>query len=325
MTSARSVYAWSLAALLACLTLNPSRGLAGDKIKIALTTVGGSFLAGGVAAKKGFFQQEGLDVELVQVNVAVALTALLNGDIDYTLLFGSTVRAAVRGMPVKVLASFMDAPTQSLVARENIKSVADLKGKKVVISSFGASAHVTTVLILRHFGIAPGEVGFVAGGPDRARLAMLEQGLADAAILNPFAIVRAEKLGFRVIARAYELFSFPNYGFGATDKKIREQRDVTKRALKALIRANQYIRTNADATIQVLMDWAKIDRETATADYNTIRLISSSDGTIPEKGLRLWIDESKAALKTEREIPLGEVADFSVLSEVQKELKLPRK
>ncbi|HEY1269139.1 MAG TPA: ABC transporter substrate-binding protein [Candidatus Binatia bacterium] len=325
MTSVRSIVALSLALLFASVLSNQARSFAGDKIKIALTTVGGSFLAGGVAAKKGFFQREGLDVELVQVNVAVALTALLSGDIDYTLLFGSTVRAAVRGMPVKVLASFMDAPTQSLVARENIKSVAELKGKKVVVSSFGASAHVTTVLILHHFGITPGEVSFVAGGPDRARLAMLEQGLADAAILNPFAIVRAEKLGFRVIARAYELFSFPNYGFGATDKKIREQRDVTKRALKALIRANQYIRENGEGTIQVLMDWAKVDRETATADYNTIRLISSSDGTIPEKGLRLWIDESRAALKTEREIPLGEVADFSVLSEVQKELKLTRK
>jgi ABC-type nitrate/sulfonate/bicarbonate transport system substrate-binding protein len=301
--------------------LSPIRSNAADKVKIALTTVGGSFLAGGIAAKKGFFQQEGLDAELVQVNVNVAITALLNGDMDYSLLFGSTVRAAVRGIPVKALASFMDAPTQSLIGRENIKSVGDLKGKKVVISSFGASAHSVALLILRHFEIQPAEVNFVAGGPDRARLAMLEQGLADAAILNPFAIAMAEKLGFRVVARAYELFSFPSYGFGATDKKIREQRDATKRALKALIRANQYIRENREGTIQVLMDWAKVDRQTATADYDTIRLISSRDGTIPEKGLRLWIDEAKVALKIDREVPFNEVADFSVLAEVQKELK----
>src|SRR5258706_16023926 len=151
---------------------HPIGGEAADRIKIALTTVGGSFLAGGMAAKRGFFQQEALDVEMVQVNVGVALPALLNGDIDYALLFGSTVRAAVRGMHVKVLASVMDAPTQSLVARSDIKSVADLKGKKVVISSFGASAHVTTTLIFRHFGIGPGEVNFVAAGRDRARIAM---------------------------------------------------------------------------------------------------------------------------------------------------------
>jgi len=302
------------------LLFNPRPSGAVDRIKIALTTVGGSFLAGGVAAKKGFFQQEALDAELVQVNAGIAMTALLNGDIDYSLLFGSTVRAAVRGLPVKVLASFMDAPAFSLVARENFKSVAALRGKKVVISSFGATGHIITVLIFRHFGVQPGEVNFIAGGADRARLAMLEQGLADAAILNPFAVAMAEKLGLRAVARAYELFSFPNYGFGATDKKIREQRDVTKRALKALIRASQYIRENREGTIQVLMDWAKEDRQTAIADYDTIRLISSSDGTIPEKGLLLWIDESKAALKTDRQVSLNEVADFSVLSEVQKEL-----
>ena len=70
----------SLALLFAgCVLFNPIGSYAADRIKIALTTVGGSFLAGGVAAKKGFFQQEALDVELVQVNVGVALTALLNG------------------------------------------------------------------------------------------------------------------------------------------------------------------------------------------------------------------------------------------------------
>jgi ABC-type nitrate/sulfonate/bicarbonate transport system substrate-binding protein len=196
-----------------------------------------------------------------------------------------------------------------------------LKGKKVVISSFGASAHLTTVLIFRHFGIQPREVNFIAGGSDRARLAMLEQGIADAAILNPYAVAEAEKLGLRVIARAYELFSFPNYGLGATDKQIREQRDVTKRVLKALIRANRYIRENRDDTIQVLMNWAKVNRETATADYDTVRLISSSDGSIPESGLRLWIDEAKTAAKINREISFGDVADFSILSEVQNELK----
>ena len=125
---------------------NPLHIHAADRVKIALTAVGGSFLAGGVAVKKGFFQEEALDAELVQMNASVVLPALFNGNLDYTLLFGSTVRAAVQGVPVKVLASFMDAPSQSLVGRENFKSVADLKGKKIVISSFGASAHLTTVL-----------------------------------------------------------------------------------------------------------------------------------------------------------------------------------
>src|ERR1700741_4993330 len=132
---------WRLAFLFAgSLLFNLSPRIAADRTKIGLPTVGGSFLAGGVAAKKGFFQQEALDAELVQVNAGVAMTALLNGDIDYTLLFGSTVRAAVRGLPVKVLASFMDAPSDSLIARDNFKSVTDLKGKKEVISSFGATA-----------------------------------------------------------------------------------------------------------------------------------------------------------------------------------------
>jgi len=88
-----------------------------DKIRISVTNPNMSFLPSGVALKKGFFKDEGLDVEIIRMNVPNIITALVTGDIGYTLLFGSVVRGALRGMPMRALASLLDGSTHALVAR----------------------------------------------------------------------------------------------------------------------------------------------------------------------------------------------------------------
>ena len=82
-----------------------------DKVRMSISAVDVSFLTGGLALKRGMFRDEGLDVELIRINANVSVTALSTGDIDYTMIFGSVVRAAVRGLPMKVVASFLDSST----------------------------------------------------------------------------------------------------------------------------------------------------------------------------------------------------------------------
>src|SRR5439155_1350736 len=83
----------------------------------------------GLASKRGFFRDEGLDVEIIRMNANVSITALSTGDIDYTMIFASVVRGALRGMPMKVVSSYMDSSTHLLIARPEYKSLKDLKGK----------------------------------------------------------------------------------------------------------------------------------------------------------------------------------------------------
>ena len=71
--------------------------------------------------KKGFFKDEGLEVEIIRMNVPTIITALMTGDVGYTLLFGSVVRGALRGMPIRALASLLDSPTYALVAKPEYK------------------------------------------------------------------------------------------------------------------------------------------------------------------------------------------------------------
>jgi len=303
------------------LAVSAASGARAESVKLSMSNVEGSFLFGAVAERKGFFQQQGLQPQLIRIAGNVMVPALANGDIDYTLMFGSVVRATLSGFPLKVVASFVDAPTGTLVGKAGL-TAQNLKGKSIAVSSFGAGAYVTAVLTVQHLGLNPNDVKFVASGGDAGRLAALQNGLVDAALLNPAAAARAERTGFRMIARSYELFTFPYAGLGATTRKLAEKPAEVKRVLKALIQGSRFMRENRDETIQILSEWARIERQSAAEYYEAAWKSSSPDGTIPEKGLRLVIDDAKSALKIDRDVPQNEVADFALVKEAQRELKL---
>jgi len=292
-----------------------------DRIRISISSIDVSFFTGAVALKKDFFKDEGLSAELIRMNANVSITALVGGDTDYTLIFGSVVRAALLGFPLRVVASFMDSSTHTLIAQPEYKSVKDLKGKILGVSTFGSTSDVVARMMIKHFGIDPEkEMKVVALGLERARFAALKEKVVDVAVISPPADSEGRKLGFNVLARAYELFNFPFIGLGTNTNKIKARPDEVKRTIKALIKANRYIRQNRDGAIQVLMEWGRTTRENATASYDSTARVFNSDGNIPEDGLRLVIDQAKQTLKLSREISPGEVSDTSLLREAQKEL-----
>ncbi len=95
----------------------PSLVVAADRIRISVTNFNMSFLPSALTVKRGFFKEEGIEAEVIRMNANVAIRALASGDTDYTMIFGSVVRAAIRGLPVKVVASFIDGSTHALVSR----------------------------------------------------------------------------------------------------------------------------------------------------------------------------------------------------------------
>jgi NitT/TauT family transport system substrate-binding protein len=301
----------------------PAPSLGADKIRIGVSNFNVTFLPAAVAAKKGYFRDEGLETEIIRVSAPVAMAALVNGDLDYTMIFGSSVRAALRGLPVKVLASFIDALAFALISQPGIKSVAELRGKTLGVSTFGSTSDVAARIMLRHHGVDPEkEMKIIGVGRDSALLVALKERLIDVAIASPPADAEGKKMGFNILARAHDVFRYPAIGLAATDKKIKERADEAKRTVKALIRANRYMRENRAGTIAVLTEWARVDQESAAAAYDgSVAVFNATEGTIPEDGLRLLIDQAKKELKITREVPPAEVLNTAILREAQKELR----
>jgi NitT/TauT family transport system substrate-binding protein len=294
---------------------------AADKVRLSISSIDVSFLTAGLALKRGIFRDEGLDVELIRMNANVSITALSTTDIDYTMVFASVVRGALRGMPMKVVASYMDSSTHLLIARPEFKSVRDLKGKTLAVSTFGATSEVAAKMMLKHGGVDPErEIKVIPLGAERARYAALKESIVDVAVLSPPTDTDAIRSGYRVLSRFHEIFKMPFTGVGTHIKKLKEKPDEVKRMVRALLRANRFVRSNREGTIQTMMDWIKVDRESAAATYDSTWKIFSEDGGMSESGLKLVIDQGREAMKIERPVANAEVADFSIIREVQREL-----
>ena len=126
-------------------------------------------------------------------------------------------------------------------------------------------------MVLKHFGVDPEKEIKAIGLPtDASRLAALKEGIVDAIIVAPPIDYEGKKLGFNVLARAGDIFTFPYNGLGTNTRKIKERPDQVKRAIRALIKANNYIRNNRDGTIRVLIDWTKTKPELAAASYDSV-------------------------------------------------------
>lgn len=292
-----------------------------DRIRIGFSELIASYSSLPVAQKRGFLQEEGLQAEFIRMTATVGLATLISGEIDYYTSIGPGVAAAIRGVPVKIVACYVPGPTATLVARPEFKSVQELKGKTIGINVFGGNLEIIARNIFKHSGLDPDkEIKFLAGGPLEARFSQMKQGLIAATLGGPPTDFLGKKMGFVVLARAHELFSFPVTGVLASVKKIKEKPDELKRVIRAGIKANRYIRQNRDGTIQAFMEWMKIDKEMAAATYDSVGKAFNEDGSLPEDGLRLLIEEARKAAKVSREIASSEVTDLSFLREAQKEL-----
>jgi len=299
---------------------------AADKIRIGFPDFSSPFLSLPLGQKPGFFQQEGIQAEFIRIRSIVALTALVSGELDYHTVLGPAIAAAVRGVSVKIVACYTPTVATVLIARPEFKSVEELKGKTIGLNSYGGGLEGQARLMFKKLGLDPDkDLKFLATGGVESRLTALKQGLTAATVGSPPIDCLGKKLGFIVLARANELFSYPTSGVVATVKKIKERPDEIKRVIKAGIKANRYIRENREATIQLMIEWIKTDKEMATAAYESVIKLFNDDGSVPEKGLLLVIDELKKLSKVEREISLSEVADLSILRGAQKELGIKGK
>jgi NitT/TauT family transport system substrate-binding protein len=309
-----------IVAIATCFCLG-STSHAAERIRVAVSNPNMPNLTSQMALKRNFFKEENLEVEIIRMNPNVAITALATGDVDYCQLFGAVVGGAIAGLPVRIVAGFLDNWPMTLIAQPEVKTLKDLRGKTLGISSFGATPDVAARMMIKQAGIDPEkEIKVLALGSDAARMTGLMQRVVDVVVMSPPADTQLEKQGYKILARAYELFNFPYLGLGTNVRKIREKPNEIRRVVKAAIRANRFIRDNRDEAVRTFMSWGKVEPEFAYASYDALRNLFNADGAVPEDGLKLVIEQARRGAKVTREVAPSEVADLTFLREAQAEL-----
>ena len=280
-----------------------------------------SFLSGGVAKFQGYFKDEGLDVEILQMNANVSIAALAAGNIDYNLILQSVVTANLRGLPLKIAGILIERPNHVIVTHPSIQKFADLKGKRVAISSYGSLVDILARLTTAHFKLDPRkDVEYVAAGSSSARVAQLQSGVAQAAFVTPPGNLRAEALGFKTLLRVRDLFPFPVNGIGVAEQKLKNNRDEVKKIVRALLRANRYILDNPKGAIKILAAWGRTKPEVAEEAYNDNAKNYSRNLLVSRATLENVVESTRLNVETKKTVSVDEIFDFSLVREVLKEM-----
>lgn len=268
-----------------------------------------------IASVKGFYRDEGLDVESILIRGAVGMQALLGGSVDYTSASGSTIAAAVRGIPVKLVFIASAKPQFDLIAQPQIRSVADLKGKNVGISSRGGAVDLLTQLIVQKNGLAPNKdvISLVVGGQEDTVLA-LRAGRIAAALLTPPRPLILQREGFHRIAYSGDyLPTYPSGGIGVTDDKIKTAPNDVLAFVKGSVRGLQFARQNRAETMKILSDYFHLKDQTLSEQLFELYLSRlPADGSAEEAWMKGAIAFTQKSLGgASKEVTSSQVFDFS--------------
>jgi ABC-type nitrate/sulfonate/bicarbonate transport system substrate-binding protein len=280
-------------------------------LHIALANHSVSMTAIYVAKHLGIFESYGYDARVLVLEPRAALAALLTGDLHFYTAIGSTGRAALRGVPVRVGLVALNRSDFMLMASKEISSIEQLRGK--MIGGYVAQGTVNVVLteLLRRKGLRPDEYKVINAGT--ARAPALASGNVPAALVNSVETVRLLKQGFHVLARATDELEIPQSGLGFSVATLQSQREFLRPAALAVLEAIRVIVAQKDKTSAVLMKQLALSQDEASYVYDAIQKGWALDGkpTAGAMKLEFELDQRDMGLK---ELPRAEqIYDFSLL------------
>lgn len=284
------------------------------KIRIAYSSRSNTITPLYIAASRNFFREEGLDVELIQVSPRLGAMAVMNGDVSFTTSFVSTFRGILQGLPLKVILIALKKGMYFLVVRPEIKDIQDLRGKKLGVATVRGTDQLVAEELLRSKGFNPTLVQQLVIGETPLRAQALASGAVQAVSISPPYDLMLQQMGYKVLAGPPEV-GMPASGLFTSDRLLKENPQMVKRTLRALIKANRFIADNRQETIAVMLKWLPQAPDVAARSYDLELKSITPDGQMTDAEMESLIDRLG-----EKKRPLDEVRDFSPVRQAIKEL-----
>jgi ABC-type nitrate/sulfonate/bicarbonate transport system substrate-binding protein len=302
--------AWCLALVL----LVPGPAFSESKILVSAPSKSLTWFPAALAKEKGFYRDEGLDVDFVVMNPRLALQAVISGDAAYTTALGSTIRAAVRGLPLRVVLTICEKPHFALIAKPGISAIEQLRGKIVGISSFGASSDTMARAALARFKLsADKDVKILAVGGGLNRLAALKSGAIDATLIEAPYNIMLEQEGFPRLLFVGDVVPSPIAGFGTAIEHMQKQSGEVRRMVRAALRAIQYAKANRRESVQAIARWTGMDLKLAEGSYEMAAPTWTASGMPGADALRAAMEEVQRELKLDRAPEPSQAFDWTFL------------
>jgi NitT/TauT family transport system substrate-binding protein len=270
-----------------------------------------------VGIEKKFFEESGLTIQYIVMRSDLAVKGLITGDVDYMQSSSSVLRAAVAGAPLVTILGVYNRTFFDLVVRPEIKSLADLKGKPVGISRYGASTEYAVRFALKANGIDPDKdvkLLAVGSGSDAARISALEGDVIAGAVLQVPSNLIAHKLGMRTILPLGDYLETLFAGLGTSSKKIQQNRDEARQVVRGVLKSIDFMAQNPAETKAIIRKNLRgIEPSAVEYIYSLVVPNATRNGIASRKALENSLLGSQFEGKP---INFDKLVDFSIAREV---------
>ncbi len=304
--------------IVAFLSPLPARDVSAQvqKIRISLSSRSNTNTTYYVAQAKGMFKEEGLEVEFIQVNPRLGALAVLNGDVTFTTSFVSTFRGIVQGLPMKSVFILLKKGIYFLMVRpEIIKDVQDLKGKKLGVTAVGGGDHIVGRELLRMKGLDPAMMQAIAIGEPSLRAQAVLANVVQAVSVSPPHDLMLQRMGLKAISGPPEI-GVPSSGLFVADRLIKENPQILRRTIRAMLKANRFIEEQREETIRIMARAVAQPLEVAARSYDVELKALARDGQMTDAEMEFQMERL-----ADKKRPLEEVRDFSHARQAVKELE----
>lgn len=295
-------------------------------VRFAIPGISLSMVVFYTAKEKGFYHQEGLDVEFISMSAGVANLALIGGNVEFAGLGAGPVAAILRGAPLRFVFTTWVKPFHTLLVNKNsaIRTVKDLKGKRVAVSNLGVGPDSLLREYLSKSGLESGrDVVILAIGVNADRLNALLSGSVDAAVLAiPFNL-KAEEAGARELA-SFVKVDWANQlqgGIAVRDELVRSDPALVEKFVKATLKGFLYFRNSGAGLIPSTARLLKVSEKDAAKMYEMVRPAMSEDGTVGESLQKAALEQVLPLQGVKELPPLQRVFDYSVVRKTRAQLE----
>lgn len=308
--------------LLLCAVL-PPRANSQMKARVAWTSFASNMSGTWVAREEELFKKNGLEVELVHIpSTSRAIQTLLAGELAYTYMDGRTaVQATLKGADAAIIAGVANRLVFSFMARPEIKSFNDLKGKKIGITRLGSSTHSVTLWVMNRFGLKPEDYQLLQLVDVPNIFTAMMAGQIDAGALSPPTNFRGRKAGLtELIDLSKDGPEYVSVAIGSTRSFIRSNEEMTRRFVRGYSEGVLFLKANKAAGIRAIQKYARIkDPDILEATYAEARAYIETVPYVTRKGMEAIIAEFVPTAPKAKTAKPDDFLDTRFVAQLEKE------
>jgi ABC-type nitrate/sulfonate/bicarbonate transport system substrate-binding protein len=288
---------------------------ASPKIRLHVAARSLTFIPYYYGKSKGLFDREGIDLEIIVMRPPIGVTALQANEVDYSASTGLSVRAAMKGLPLRTVMFSQTRLSFSLIGQPGMTAA---KIRNVAVSGIGSLAHYAALTLMKRLNNE--KVAYIATNTTANSYASLTGKAVDAAILSPPYTSMATLAGYVDLGNTFDVRDMQG-GLVVRTAHMQSQREQVKAMIRASLHSLDLLFRSQEEVTAYLQQYFGLEPKVAADSYRILKEVLTPDGDIEEAVLKAIVDRIKQESGISAEIALDRLVDLSILREVRGELR----